>query len=84
MKSNEIKNKKGQLTRYGFLCGYMEVKEIDDDNRIMMHMESNGSFQIKGYKKGKHVWMIIYSIHSIAFAREVFETFFEIDYPDEI
>ena len=76
--NSRFKTKDGRVTRYAFLCGYVEQKEIDEDNRITMSLEPNG-FHIKGFKNGKHFWEVledpIEGILKIKDARKIFDNY---------
>ena len=59
MKMKEIKTKAGLVSRYGFLCGYMETRHGIDDTEDRLSLEecdSHTCYDIKGFIHGKHVW----------------------------
>ena len=56
MKEPKFKTKRGLLTMYSFLCGYIEKKEIDADNRATLELD--GTFHVKGFKQGVHFWEV--------------------------
>ena len=73
----KFKTKKGRLTRYSFICGYIEQNIVDDDNTVSMSLEPNG-FHIKGFKKGKHVWDVLDNEeYGIKAARRYLDNFFK-------
>lgn len=48
----QIKNRRGRLTAYGFACGYQEVHQCNLDNRVRMYAE-HGCYQVVGFQEGK-------------------------------
>lgn len=53
----KFRTKAGKLTRYAFACGYIEQKEIDDNNRGSIEM-NNGTFEVKGFRNGAHFYQV--------------------------
>jgi hypothetical protein len=78
---DKFKTRDGRLTQYAYACGYIERKELDDDNRIVMNLEPNG-YHIKGFKNGLPVWDIIET--GLTTARKTFDSYFTTGTPTQL
>lgn len=56
MSEPKFKNKNGTLTRYSFMCGYLEVY-VKGEDRVVISKEPN-DYHVKGFHNEKHIWEI--------------------------
>lgn len=54
MRTVQFKTKRGHNTIYAFLCGYIEQKEIDQNNRATLELDC--IWHVKGFRDGVHFW----------------------------
>lgn len=52
----KFKTKRGKLTIYAFICGYIEIKESDADNRASLELDC--IWHVKGFKNGVRFWEV--------------------------
>lgn len=63
-----FKNRNGDVSIYGFMCGYQQVLELNSDNRVVL--EASGAvYSVKGFIAGKSFWEVD---ESLTKARELF------------
>jgi hypothetical protein len=51
--TNKFNNKDGSLTKYAFLCGYIE-KKSNDTNRVSLELDC--IYHVKGMINGVRLW----------------------------
>lgn len=42
-------------SRYGLACGYQDVREFDDDNRVRLYADG-ACFHVQGLRNGQRFW----------------------------
>ena len=52
----KFRTKRGKLTVYSFLCGYIESKELDSANRATLELDC--IWHVKGFKNGMNFWHV--------------------------
>ncbi|EKD22441.1 MAG: hypothetical protein ACD_86C00003G0004 [uncultured bacterium] len=50
----KLKTAKGNLTTYGFSCGYVEYHSTDNNNHVQLCLD--GTWHVKGCLEGRFFW----------------------------
>ena len=59
-------------SRYGFACGYIDVREFDRNNRVTLEGDS-ACYHVKGHEKGERFWHS-FPANELTKARECFRS----------
>ena len=76
MNNTKFENKNGDLTRYAFMCGYIQERECRSQNLdIKMASDGGGGYEVRAWELGKPYKKVFwFNSSSIKVARKILKS----------